>query len=39
MTLDQTQDTAVAVEPQPVFVFVVDADLAHVGGGSGCVNY
>lgn len=38
MNLDlQTQD--VVVEPQPAFMFVVDADLAHVGGGSGVVNY
>lgn len=39
MNVEAINAEVVLSEEQCQYVFVVDADLAHVGGGSGVVNY
>ncbi len=39
MNLELTSDEITLTEEQREYVFVIDADLARVGGGSSLVNY
>lgn len=39
MNLDLTSEEIKLTEEQRDYVFVIDADLARVGGGSALVNY
>ena len=39
MNIELDSDEIILTEEKTQYVFVIDADLAHVGGGSALVNY